>query len=210
MHLKGKSSWEAETKAGGKAGDMKTPIDGIAISGGIKYTVYANSWLPEVQKYDTKDSKNGYDGILGIPITALMVKGDNYAAAISDSQGGGGDFPSCYNNKNQKFVRWGTGLQSVSFQKNLKGMKEGCLFMTACVIGDLGNDNKIMMARSWSVKNGYIRDSDTYVNMAANDLAKKISKHFGTVYQSSFTSKKGSGHFWTVDSKEEKFLILLD
>ena len=58
-----------------------------------------------------------------------------------------------------------------------------------------------MMARSWSVKNGYIRDSDTYVNMATNDLAKKIWQHFGTVYQSSFIAKKGCGHFWTVDSK---------
>ena len=41
-----------------------------------------------------------------------------------------------------------------------------------------------MMARSWSVKNGYIRDSDTYVNMDSKDLAKKISQHFGNVYQS--------------------------
>jgi hypothetical protein len=202
VHLKGKSSWESETKAGGTGGDLKTPIDGIAISGGVKYAVYANRWLPEVQKYDTKDATNGYAGILGVPITALMVKGDNYAVAISDSQGGGGgDFPSCYNNKNQKFVRTGTGLQNVSYQRNLQGMREGCLFMTACVIGGLGNDNQIMMARSWSVKNGYIRDSDTYVNMGTNDLAKKISQHFGTVYQSSFSAKKGCGHFWTVDSK---------
>lgn len=37
VHLKGKSSWESETKAGGTGGDLKTPIDGIAISGGMSY-----------------------------------------------------------------------------------------------------------------------------------------------------------------------------
>ena len=42
---------------------------------------------PEVQKYDTKDSKNGYAGILGVPITALMVKDDKYAVAISEGGG---------------------------------------------------------------------------------------------------------------------------
>ena len=51
-----------------------------------------------------------------MPITALMVKGENYAVAISDG-GGEGDFPSCYNNKNQKFVRTGTGLEKLSYQK---------------------------------------------------------------------------------------------
>ena len=54
-----------------------------------------------------------------------MVKDDKYAVAISE--GGGGDFPSWYNNKNQKFVRTGTGLQNISYQRNLKGMREGCL-----------------------------------------------------------------------------------
>ena len=36
------------TKDGRTAGDLKTPIDGIVFSGGIKYAVYANVWLPEV------------------------------------------------------------------------------------------------------------------------------------------------------------------
>ena len=105
-----------------------------------------------------------------------------------------------YDNSHQTFISSGTGLQGVDFQWNLAGMKSGCLFMACCCIGGLGSSNEMLIARSWAVNNGYIRDSDTYVNMGSIDLARKISQHFGTVFQSSFSIKKGCGHFWVVDS----------
>ena len=105
-----------------------------------------------------------------------------------------------YDNKHQTFVSSGTGLKGVSYQRNLKGMRQGCLFMACCCIGGLGSDSQMLKARSWAVKNGYIRDSDTYVNIGSIDLAKKISKHFGTTFHSNFAVKKGCHHFWVVDS----------
>ena len=105
-----------------------------------------------------------------------------------------------YDNKYQTFISSGTGLQGVSYQRNLQGMREGCLFMACCCIGGLGNDNQMLMARNWAVNNNYIRGSDTYVNINSIDLAKKISQHFGTTFHSNFSVKKGCGHFWVVDS----------
>ena len=102
---------------------------------------------------------------------------------------------------NQVFIKSGTGLKGVSHQMKLKGMREGCLFMAACVIGGLGSDKEIMLARKWSVQNKYIRDSDTYVNMDARVLAQKISKKFKTNYHANWKFKKGSRHWWVVNEK---------
>ena len=99
----------------------------------------------------------------------------------------------------QTFVKSGTGLAGVSHQWKLKGMKSGCLFMAACCIGGLGTDAEMLSARAWAVKKGYIRDSDTYVNMSAQTLAQKIASNYGTTYHRNWSAKKGCGHFWVVD-----------
>jgi len=190
VHLYGKSSWEKETSAGGTGGDLSTPIDGIAIRG-TTYKVYTGRWLPAVSQYNINDSINGFAGILGSPISGLMVKGTTYSVAISNGSGP---------NKYQNFVSYGTGLEGVSYQRNLPGMREGCYFMAICVIGGLGNDSQILMARSWAVKNGFIRDSDTYVYYGWQTLASKISQQFGTYLHSDLSPKKGCNHYWVVDS----------
>ena len=99
----------------------------------------------------------------------------------------------------QNFVSTGTGLAGVSYQWNLAGMKEGCLFMAACVIGGLGTDAQILSARAWAVNKGYIRNSDTYCNVGSQALAQYISANYGTPYHSGWSAKQGCGHFWVVD-----------
>ena len=106
----------------------------------------------------------------------------------------------------QVFIRSGTGLKGVSHQMKLKGMRQGCLFMAACVVGGLGSDKEIMLARKWAVQNKYIRDSDTYVNMSARELAKKIAKKFKTKYHAKWRFAQ-STHNWRVvdENKREIF-----
>ena len=99
----------------------------------------------------------------------------------------------------QVFIRSGTGLKGVSHQMKLKGMRQGCLFMAACVVGGLGSDKEIMLARKWAVQNKYIRDSDTYVNMSAKVLAKRISEYFNTYYHANWDFGRGRNHFWVID-----------
>ena len=72
----------------------------------------------------------------------------------------------------QEFVNSGTGLKGVSHQKKLKGMAQGSLFMTLCVIGGLGSDDEILEAKKWCVLNKYVRDKDNYVKIDRNTLAK--------------------------------------
>ena len=86
----------------------------------------------------------------------------------------------------------------------LKGMKQGCLFMSACVIGGLGSDKEIMAARKWAVQNKYIRDSDTYVNMSARELAKKIAKKFKTKYHDKWHFAQSTHHWWVVDENKRE------
>jgi len=64
------------------------PIDAVAIDGGVEYTVHIPSddrWLPIVTKYDTSDFYEGFAGILGEPIDAVMIKGRTYAVSYTDS-----------------------------------------------------------------------------------------------------------------------------
>ena len=104
-----------------------------------------------------------------------------------------------YDNSRQTFVKSGTGLKGVSYQWQLEGMREGCLFMAICCIGGLGSDADMQLARQWAISKGYIRE-DTYVNMGSMDLAAKISSHFNSIYHSDFNIAKGCGHFWAIDS----------
>ncbi len=104
----------------------------------------------------------------------------------------------------QVFIRSGTGLKGVSHQMKLKGMRQGCLFMAACVVGGLGSDKEIMMARTWAVQNKYIRDSDTYVNMSARELAKKIAKKFKTKYHAKWRFAHSTHHWWVVDENNRE------
>ena len=200
VHLKGKSSWEPETT--GTGGDLITPIDSIAISG-TTYKVYANGrWYPAVTGYNINDSNNGFAGVIGYPISGLMVKGASYSVAISD----GSDSTTPINNVYQKFITTGTGLEGVSYQKYLPGMGQGCYFIGSCVIGGLGSDSQIMLARKWAVNNGYIRDSDTYTYPNFSELARKVSEYFGTALHSNWKLKEGCNHFWVInESGKEVF-----
>ena len=99
----------------------------------------------------------------------------------------------------QKFVKTGTGLSGVSYQSKLKGMKYGCLFMSACCIGGLGSDSEMLSARAWAVKKGYIRDSDTYCNINSQTLAQYIANNYKTTYHKNWRAKEGCGHFWVVN-----------
>ena len=112
IHYVGKSSWESITT--GKAGDMKTKIDGIAIKGKT-YKVYANGrWLPAVSGFNINDDINGYAGILGYEISGLMISGCTYAVAIIS---GNGPVNPPINTNTQKFVSTGTGNSSISCTK---------------------------------------------------------------------------------------------
>ena len=104
----------------------------------------------------------------------------------------------------QVFIRSGTGLKGVSHQMKLKGMRQGCLFMAACVVGGLGSDKEIMMARKWAVQHKYIRNSDTYVNMSARELAKKIAKKFKTKYHAKWRFAQSTHHWWVVDENKRE------
>ena len=81
VHIIGKG-WGDEINPGGIGGDFINPIDAIAISG-TTYRVYADDhWLPSISGYNPVYNINGYAGNLGSPISALMVRNANYAAAI--------------------------------------------------------------------------------------------------------------------------------
>ena len=104
----------------------------------------------------------------------------------------------------QVFVKTGTGLKGVSLQWKLPGMREGCLFMAACAIGGLGTDKEMLSARKWAVSKGYIRGSDTYVNMSGMELARRIAQNYKTQYHKNWDIKKGCGHFWVIDNKKKE------
>ena len=197
VHTKN-GGWSKEIS--GKYSGNGKPIDGLAIKGNIQYKVhlYDNGWLPAVNGYNINDSNNGFAGIINRNIDAVMIRGKKYAVSYIDS-GIEDEKPKIYGK--QVFVNWGTGLKDVSYQMKLPGMREGCLFMSACVIGGLGNDQQILHARKWAVKNGYIRDSDTYVNMSAKVLAERISKYYGTYYHYNWNFGEGRNHFWVIDEK---------
>ena len=99
----------------------------------------------------------------------------------------------------QKFVGTGTGLSRVSYHLNLAGIKEGCLFMAACVIGGLRTNAEMLSTRTWAVNKGYIRNSDTYFNVGSQALAQYISANYGTRFHNGWSAKQGCGHYWVVE-----------
>ena len=184
VHIKGKG-WQNEVTSTG--GDMKNVIDGIAIYGKT-YKVYSNNqWLPPVNGYSTSDSINGYAGNLGYEIYGLMIQGATYQVAVSDKP-----ISNC---GVQNWVSSGTGLSEVSTQMAL-GLTWGCYFMAACVKGGLGNDACILDAKRWAASQGYIRDSDTLLNVDGSTLALYISQHYGTTYHNNWSIVEGCGHYW--------------
>ena len=194
VHVKGQG-WKDETYG---TFESDTPIDGIAINGKT-YKVYINGrWLPSVNGYNIYDGNNGYAGILGNEIKGLMIQYTTYQVAVSD---GGSPTPSPSSCGEQVFGNYKTGLRDVSTQKSL-GLSEGCVFMAACVKGGIGNDKCILEAKQWALNNGYIR-WDTLV-YDKEGLARQISEHFGTNYQSNFQFRRGNGHTWLVDQNNRE------
>ena len=86
----------------------------------------------------------------------------------------------------QILTRGGTGIKGITEQWKVPHMREGCLFMAACAIGGLYNDNQIQNAYKWASGKGYIRARDTYVNMDSKELARLISIQFKTKFNSSW------------------------
>ena len=176
----------SEEKSGGTLGNKKK-IDGIAVKGAT-YQAYAKGrWQPSVKGYNIKDDNNGYAGVLGYEIEAIKINGKKFSVEILVEKG------------KQILTRSGTGIKGITEQWKVPHMREGCLFMAACAIGGLYNDNQIQKAYQWASSKGYIRASDTYVNMDSKELARLISKQFRTKFNSSWSIKKGCGHFWAVD-----------
>ncbi len=105
----------------------------------------------------------------------------------------------------QEFVKTGTGLKGNTLQWKLSWMKEGSLFMSACVIGGLGNVFEMFNARKWAISKGYIRANDTYVNMKGMELAKKIAQNYGTQFHENWDIKEGCNkHFWVIDNQKRE------
>lgn len=80
VHYKG-GKWLPEVKnRTDYAGIYNKPIDGFMIKSdtkGLTYRVHLrrkNKWLPWVTGYNTKDSNNGYAGIIGQEIDAIQIK----------------------------------------------------------------------------------------------------------------------------------------
>ena len=105
----------------------------------------------------------------------------------------------------QVFVKTGTGLTENTLQWKLPWMREGSLFMAACVIGGLASDKEMLSAREWAVSKGYIRENDNYVNMSGMELAKKIAQNYKTQFHENWDIKKGCNkNFWVIDSKKKE------
>ena len=179
----------------GYAGVKGRPIDAISISGGISYKVHSlnGKWYPYVNGYNIQDSNNGYAGVLGKIIDAIQINGRNFAVYYENN--------NCNNNyNNNNGCEWsnsGTGINGITYQKNIPNMKEGCLFMACCVKGGLYNTAQIIQARDWALSNGKIR-SDNYVNNK-EQLAKDISATFGTTYHPDYQYATNKKHHWLVD-----------
>lgn len=79
VHVKGGKWLPQVTNREDYAGIFNKPIDGLMMKvdkGTIHYQVHlrkTNKWLPYVTGYNTKDSKNGYAGILGQEIDAIRI-----------------------------------------------------------------------------------------------------------------------------------------
>ena len=126
-------------------------IDCISIKG-AKYMVHVmgGDWLPQKSNYNIFDTKNGFSGIYGKAIDAIMINGRSYQVAINDDLNDNfnnetnkknnfdnynnlnNDYLEFYNENcsnvyyksgNQEFIKCGTGLKGVDYQWNVKGMQ---------------------------------------------------------------------------------------
>ena len=77
------SDWSPEYTACQPVGDCVKTIDGIAISGGLKYKgrIRQLSWLEEISEYDINNSSFGFTGSLGEGIYSIIIYGDEYYRA---------------------------------------------------------------------------------------------------------------------------------
>jgi len=83
----GKITRNDQTDPNSYAGHINgKPIDGFVIGGGVKYSAHilGGDWLPVVNGYNLTDSTNGYAGIFGKPIDAIMIQGRNYATSYTE------------------------------------------------------------------------------------------------------------------------------
>lgn len=86
-HPKGASNWLPEVRNNEDyAGTKITPMDGFMIQSDstvIRYRVHTkeDGWLPEVTGYDPNDHENGYAGVFGHVIDAIMIRADEIIEA---------------------------------------------------------------------------------------------------------------------------------
>lgn len=75
-----KNTWTGEYWGCDEPIGIGRSIDAISISGGYGYQVRLKNgnWLPMIYGYDIVDSNNGYAGILGKEIDAILIEGGNY------------------------------------------------------------------------------------------------------------------------------------
>ena len=212
-------------------------IDCISVKD-AKYMVHVmgGDWLPQKSKYNIFDIKNGFSGIYGKAIDAIMINGRTYQVGINDDFNNdlNDNFNYDFNNKNnnynifnnlnndllqyynencsnvyyksgnQEFIKCGTGLKGVDYQWNVKGMQFACTFLSCCVIGGLGSMEQFIEAREWAIKNKFIDDVTTHVNIDYFELAFKISEKFHTVFHSNWTVDDESFHTYVKNEKGEE------
>ena len=95
-------------------------------------------------------------------------------------------------------VPWGgsTGISSIRCQRQLGSQwNEGCLLLCSCVKAGIYTESKCNDARTWALAQNLIR-SDNYCLVNSDQLARKLSEHFGTHYNSDMNIIKGTNHFY--------------
>ena len=81
---------------------------------------------------------------------------------------------------------------------------KGSLFMACCVKGGLTSEKQILNAKEWALKNKDIRN-DNELTIPINDLVKKISEQFKTIYHNDWKIKGPSkeGNYMVIDSERK-------
>ena len=76
--------------------------------------------------------------------------------------------------------------------------------MACCIKGGLIDDKQILNAKEWALKNNYIIN-DNGLKIPINDMAKKISEQFKTLYHNDWKIKRSSkeGNYMVIDSKRK-------
>ena len=118
--------------------------------------VMGDDWLPQKSNYNIFDTKNGFSGIYGKAIDAIMINGRSYQVAINDddlndnlnkennkknnfnnyTNNLNNDFLQYYNENcsnvyyksgNKEFIKCGTGLKGIDYQWNVNAI---CLYFS--------------------------------------------------------------------------------